>query len=191
MIAPSGGNEGTADILRMLEQLGETIDQPRGFGPIIWGLNREEVLMQIAKIRASLPTELKQAAQRVRESERIVEGARDDASATMDQAKREADRIIAEARREAERLIEHAKIQQERMVAESEILKLAKAQSEELRNTADRDAVQIRRGAENYAMDVLQRLEGVIGKVMHSIERGKQDLDRNEASVGRDRALLK
>jgi gas vesicle protein len=67
---------------------------------------------------------------------------------------------------------------QERMVAESEILKLSKAQSEEIRNAADRDAMNMRRGAEKYAHDVLSHLEGVVGKVMTSIEKGKQEVQR-------------
>jgi len=77
-------------------------------------------------------------------------------------------------------MIEQARLQQERMVSESEILKLSKAQSEEIRNAADRDSVQMRRGAEKYALDVLNQLEGVVGKVITTIERGKQDLSRPE-----------
>jgi cell division septum initiation protein DivIVA len=166
------------DILRMLEQLNELIEKPRTIGPMTWGLNKEEITMHIAKIRASLPNELKNAAQTVRESERIVESAREDASITVENARKERDRMLAESRAEAERIVEAARIQQERMLAESEIMKLAKAQSEEIRSSADRDAVQVRRGAEKYAHDVLSQLEGVVGKVMTTIERGKSEMDR-------------
>lgn len=172
------------DILRMLEQLnGLVCDQPKRFGPIVWGLDQDEISMQIAKIRASLPDEMKQAAQTVRESERIVVSAREDAVAKVEAAKREAERAILEARQEAERIVEHARAQQERMVGESEILKLAKAQAEEIRNSADRDAVQLRRNAEDYAHALLSQLEGVVGKAMAAIERGKQDLDRPDQAV--------
>ena len=183
------------DILRMLEQLNELIEKPKQIGPMTWGLNREDITMQIAKIRASLPNELKSAAQTVRESERIVESAREDASMTVDSARKERDRILAEGRAEAERIVEAARIQQERMISESEILKLAKAQSEEIRTTADRDAIQVRRGAEKYAHDVLSQLEGVVGKVMTTIERGKSEMDRPTAETAvvnganRERAL--
>src|ERR1019366_1273286 len=112
----------------------------------------------------------------VRESDRIVESAREDATVTLDNARKEAERIIVEARAEALSLVEQARLQQERMVNESEILKLSKAQGEELRNSADRDAVQMRRGAEKYAYDVLTQLEGVVGKVATTIERGKQEV---------------
>jgi F0F1-type ATP synthase membrane subunit b/b' len=167
------------DILRLLDNLTELIEKPKSAGPVTWGLNRDEIGMQIAKIRASLPNELKQAVQTVRESERIVDSAREDATMTLEAGKKEAERILADARKEAEKIVEHARVQQERMVHESEILKLAKAQSEEIRNSADREAVQMRRGAETYAYDVLTQLEGVVTKVMNSVERGKNEIDRS------------
>lgn len=172
------------DILRLLDQLHDlTIERPKPIvGKLTWGLDKDEISMQIAKVRASLPTEVKQAAATVRESDRIVETAREDATMTLDSARKEAERIIAEAKADAERLIEHAKLQQQQMVSESEILKLSKAQSEEIRNGADRDAASMRRGSEKYALDVLNQLEGVVGKVMTTIERGKTEMERNEAA---------
>jgi vacuolar-type H+-ATPase subunit H len=167
------------DILRMLEELNElAVERPRSFAGVTTGLNKEEIAMQIAKIRASLPQELKQAVAKVRESERIVDSAKEDAGVVVDAARKEADRMIAEARKEADRIVEQAKLQQDRMVVDSEILKLAKSQGEEIRNSAERDSVIMRRGAEKYAYDVLVQLEGVVGKVVTTIEKGKQDLDR-------------
>lgn len=169
------------DILRLLDQLHElAVDSPKTMGPIVWGLNKDEISMQIAKVRASLPQEVKAAAATVRESERIVDTAREDATMTLESAKKEGDRIIAEARAEGERLLEQARIQQQQMVSESEVLKLSKMQSEEIRNAADRDAVSMRRGAEKYALDVLTQLEGVVGKVATTIERGKREMERPE-----------
>ena len=171
------------DILRLLDDLSQLIEKTPSVGPITWRLDRDEVSMQIAKIRASLPQELKTAVNTVRESERIIDTAKEDATMTLEGAKKESERVLMDARRESERIIDQAKLQQERMVAESEILKLSKAQSEEIRNAADRDAVNMRRGAEKYAYDVLSQLEGVVGKVMTSIEKGKQEVYRAEAPV--------
>ena len=169
------------DILRLLDQLHElAVDAPKSVGPIVWGLNKDEISMQIAKVRASLPQEVKAAAATVRESERIVDTAREDATMTLGAAQKEGDRIIGEANAEATRILEQARIQQHQMVSESEILKLSKAQSEEIRNGADREAVSMRRGAEKYAMDVLSQLEGVVGKVATTIERGKREMERPE-----------
>ena len=167
------------DILTVLDDLKSiAVEQPKRLlvPGLVWGYHPDEVDMQIVKIRSMLPDEVKAAAVTVRESDRIIESAHEDAKTTVDNARREAERVIAEAKVEAERIVEQARIQQERMISENEVLKLAKAQSEEIRNAADRDAVQMRRGAEKYAVDVLSQLEGVVGKVMTTIERGKQDL---------------
>jgi hypothetical protein len=180
------------DILRLLDQLHElAVDSPKSIGPIVWGLNKDEISMQIAKVRASLPSEVKAAAATVRETDRIVETAKEDATMTLESARKEGERIIAESRKEAERLLEQAKLQQQQMVGESEILKLSKFQSEEIRNTADRDAVAMRRGAEKYALDVLTQLEGVVGKVATTIERGKKEMERQDptpANLVREKA---
>lgn len=169
------------DVLRILDDLNTLIvDKPKHFGPVTWGMNRDEVTMQITKIRASLPNEVKAAAATVRDAEQIMNRAKEDANKTTENAQKESDRILAEARREAERILDQARLQQDRMIDDSEILKLSKAQSEEVRNAAEREATQMRRGAEQYARDVLAQLEGVVGKVMTTIERGKQEMTRPE-----------
>ena len=164
------------DILRQLADLESMIETPRDFLGLIWGMNREDIVMQISKIRASLPQELKNAASTMRESDRILEEARADATGILDSARKEAERIAAEAHTEAERHIEQARLVQDRMVSDSEILKLSKAQSEEVRAAADRDALNMRRGAEKYTYDVLSQMEGVLGKAMTAIERGKSEI---------------
>ena len=178
------------DILRILDELHRlAVEHPRTYMGLTVGLNKDEISMQIAKVRASLPSELKAAVATVRESERIVEGAKEDATMTIEMARKECDRLIGEAQKEAVRVVEQARIQQERMIADSEILKLAKAQSEEIRNSADRDAVQMRRGAETYAYDVLCKLEGVVGKVMATVDRGKAEMQRPEPTPASPQAL--
>ena len=171
------------DILRLLADLESMIDRPREFLGIVFGLNRDEITMQISKIRASLPQELKNAASTMRESDRILEEARTDATGILDNARKEAERIHAEARAEAERTMDQARLQQQQLVAESEILKLSKSQSEEIRAAADREALSMRRGAEKYSYDVLTQMEGVLGKAITAIERGKSEIAPEKAAV--------
>ena len=180
------------DILRLLEDLKEMIDAPKGGMGIVFGMDRDEIGMQISKIRASLPQELKNAASTMRESDRILEEARTDAAGILDSARKESERIQAEARTEAERTLDQARLQQERMLAESEILKLSKAQSEEIRAAADRGGMNMRRGAEKYAYDVLTQLEGVVGKAMTTIERGKNEMapDKSIVPANREKARV-
>jgi vacuolar-type H+-ATPase subunit H len=172
--------EQSLDILRMLENLHEVaVEKPRTlFGPLAWGVNKEEIAMQIAKIRASLPNELKQAVTVTRESERIVENAKEDALMTIERAKRESERMIAEARQEADRIIDQARLQQEHMIAESELVQLATQKGNEVYRMAEREATHIRRGAEGYAVDVLTQVESVVSKIMSTIERGKAEMQQ-------------
>lgn len=171
------------DILRVLEQLQEMVEKPRTFGPLTFGFNKEELTMQIAKVRATVPQEMKQAVHTVRESERLIGSAREDANMTLENARKEAKRIVEEAARESERILEQTRIQQERLLAENEILKLAKSQSEELRHQADRDAKAMQREADRYAMDVLVRLERVVSNAMAVIDKGKKELDTGAQQV--------
>ncbi|MCX7800226.1 MAG: hypothetical protein N2109_07790 [Fimbriimonadales bacterium] len=167
------------DILRMLDTLNElAVEKPRSFGPICWGLNKEEVAMQIAKVRASLPTELKSAVQTVREKDRMLENAREDATQILEEARREAARLVADAQKEAERIREEARIQQERMVSENEVLRLAKAQAEEMVATAERDARELRREADAYAYNLLGKVENVLTQAINSVQRGKGELQK-------------
>jgi len=170
------------DILRLLDDLNDlATEQPRTIiGPLTWGLDKEEIAMLIAKVRACLPQELKSAASTVRESERIIDAARNDAALTLDSARKESERLLAEAKIEAERIQEQAKLQQERMIAESEILKLSKSQAEAIRTEAERHSSEMKRGSEKYAYDTLVQLENVIGKVMQNVERGKTELAKSE-----------
>jgi vacuolar-type H+-ATPase subunit H len=180
------------DIYKMLEQLLDTtVEKPKKFGPIVWGLNTEDVAMQIAKIRASLPNEVKKAEHVNRDADRIVESAKDDARKELDSAKQAAYRQVSEAKAEAERVLQAARDERDRLVAENEILKLAKAQAEEIRSEAQREARELRRGADEYSYQVLGHLENVIGKASVVIERGRAELNAPETAAVEPRERLK
>lgn len=169
----------TIDVLRLLDNLKALAEKPRVFMGLALGYDKEELVIQIEKIRASLPRDVKDAASLTREMDRIMESANQDAMTTLDQAKRESERLVVEAKREAERILEQARLQQEQMIEESEVLKLAKAQSEELRNAAERDCQQMRRGADEYAYDQMRRLADHLGRMLSSAERAKAELEPN------------
>src|SRR5436190_22785220 len=98
----------TIDVLRLLENLKVLAQKPKTFVGIAFGYDATEMVMQIEKIRATLPREVKDAASLAKESERILETAKDDADREIDQAKSQAERLLAEAKKEAERLVEQA-----------------------------------------------------------------------------------
>src|ERR1044072_2401428 len=89
------------DVLRILDDLNNLIvNQPKHVGKLTWGLDRDEITMQITKIRASLPNEVKAAAATVRDAEQIMNRAKEDANKTLENAQKESERIIAEGGRE-------------------------------------------------------------------------------------------
>ncbi|MCW5940026.1 MAG: hypothetical protein KF884_10090 [Fimbriimonadaceae bacterium] len=179
----SNQRDSTLDVLRLLDNLRQLAAKPKTFAGIAFGYNAEEMVMQIEKVRASLPREVKDAASIARATERILESANEEAVVTVDQAKVQADRTIAEAKAEAERIVEQARLAQEQMIADSEILKLAKAQADEVRNSAERESNQMRRGADRYALEVMTQLEATVGKVLAQVERGKTHLSESETAL--------
>lgn len=169
------------DILRILDDLSKlAVEQPKSWLGVTFGYQREEIAMSIHKVRANLPSDLKTAAQTVKESDRILENARDESTVRLEQARKEAEKIVQDAKDEAARILERARLQQETMLNENEILRISKAQSEEVRNAAEREANQLRKSADQYSYDVLARLESAVGKVLDSIERGKNELAPKE-----------
>lgn len=181
----------TIDVLRLLDNLRALAEEPRTFLGLSVGYNPNEMVMQIEKIRASLPKEVKDASTLARETERIVEEAHDEANRAREQSKRDAAQLMDEAKAEAERILEQARLQQAQMIAESEVLKLAKAQSQEIRNAAERDSQQMKRGADRYAHDVLSNLESVVGRVLTTIERGKAEIVVSEGAATPTRERIK
>ena len=166
------------DVFALLEELQLlATDDPRTIvGRLTYGLDKQEISLVISKIKASLPTELKNAASNVKESEKIKERAGSDAAAALQRAKEDGLRMMDEAHDRALQIIQQAKDQQEILISQSEVLKLSKAQAEEIRNSAEREAAQTRRGADQYALDVLSKLETTIDKVSGHVKASRSEL---------------
>lgn len=166
------------DVLRLLENLNSLAEKPRSFMGVTLGFNRQEFQIMIDRIKGSLPREVKDASNLLRETERVKEGAEDEASRIIDQGRREAARVVEEANQQSTRILEQARIQQQQMLSENEVLKIAKAQAEELRRNVETEVAALRRDVDKFAFDTLDNLEAVIGRVMSTVERGRSELAR-------------
>ena len=166
------------DVLRLLDNLNGLAEKPRSFLGLTVGFNKQEFQIQIDRIKGSLPRDMKEASNILRETERVRDTADDEANRVLDQAKREAAQTIEESGQAAVRIVDQARLQQEQMVADSEVMKLAKAQAEEIRRTAEGEAAHLRREADRFAYETLDNLEAVVGKLMSNVERGRAELDR-------------
>ena len=79
--------------------------------------------------------------------------------------------------------------QSQKMISQSELVRLATAQAHEIVAAAEREAHEmlaasereardLRYGADEYAYDVMRELEGSVGELMTTIQRGRQKLDQ-------------
>lgn len=169
------------DLYKMLEQLHEVaVVKPRSIGSIAFGLQKDEIAMQIAKIRASLPKEVRTAENVAREKDRIVDAAHTDATQIMESAERDAQGLREASTRERDDMLALAQQERANLVAEHEIVRLAKVQAEEIRNAAEQDASLTRRGAEDYAFTILQKIEGLASKIQTSARDGMNEINHSE-----------
>ncbi len=165
------------DVLRLLESLKQQIEAKKTLGrSVVFGLDKDDLVMQIEQVRASMPRELKDAASLTRETERIMTTAEEEARALMDTTNAKVEAMLAEATAKVENMIQQAQLKQNEMVDENEILRIAKAQAEEIRRAAEKDSREMRRGADHYALDVLENVENVVARVLSTVEKGKREL---------------
>jgi hypothetical protein len=101
-------------------------------------------------MRISIPDEVRRAERIIREKDR-----------TMAQAHEEADRIVSLARSEAAK-----------QSAEHTIAQAAEGRASMIWERAEREAARIRAGADEYAFDVLCRLEQELRRALTVIENG-------------------
>jgi F0F1-type ATP synthase membrane subunit b/b' len=143
------------DIMALIDRIEELIDNGRNV-PLSQArmVDADKIYEIIDEIRAQFPDELKQARWIVKERQEMVE-----------EAEKEANRILEEARERAQAL-----------ASEQEIVKLAESQAAEILDNARAREREIRLGAEDYADEMLANLEVNLGKLLTSVQRGRDRL---------------
>lgn len=160
-----GGRPPKIDILKLLDELEEHVEGSKQvMNKALW-VDLDEFFARTNKIRASLPEEMKRANRISRESQRILEDAREEARRLLEEARAEAERTVTAARAEAERLVE-----------QGEIRRLATEKAAEIIAAAEQRAEEIRKGAHGYAREVLGNLEVSVNKILASIRKGQEQL---------------
>lgn len=177
------------DVFRLLEQLEELPEKSRHLPfNIRIGFNEEQFYYLVLKIRANLPEEMKQAQKLARDTQRIVDEARDAAAQQIESARVDAQKIIETAQAEAQRILQQARLAAQQidedaqarakeLVSESQIVLMATAQAREMISSAETEGNEIRRSADEYARDVLANLEAVMGKAIVTVRRGREALE--------------
>jgi len=124
------------DIIKLLNELERLIEGQKTFVGLTYDFHADDYLDITNKIRASLPEEVKRASRLTAESDKIVDGAREAAEQTLEDATVEADEIVRESRINAERMLREAEAQANKMTLSAEAT--AKQNVEESRQRAEK-----------------------------------------------------
>lgn len=148
------------DIMALIDRIEELVDAGRN---VPFSSNKmvdpDKIYEIIDEIRANFPDELKQARWIVKERQEMLE----------------------EAEKEANRILEDARDRAASVASEQEIVKLAEQQAADILDSARNKEREIRLGAEDYADEMLANLEVNLGKLLTSVQRGR---DRLQGKVG-------
>ena len=157
------------DILYLVDRLEEAI---KGSKQVPFSgirlVDESRIWPLLDQMRISIPDE-------VRRAERII---------------REKDRTIAQAHEEAERIVTLARSEAAQLTAEHLIARAAEERAETIRKQAERGALATRAGADEYAFDVLCRLEEDLKRTLTVIENGIRALQL-ERERGEDQEATK
>ncbi|MCG9895179.1 MAG: hypothetical protein MH204_06865 [Fimbriimonadaceae bacterium] len=167
----------TLDVLKLLANLRQEIEEARGFGVLTLGFRRDDLVMKIEKIRASMPRDIRDAENLTRDRQRMLDDADAEAKMLVEQAQKSADEIVASARRESDRIRQEARIEQERLIDESEVLKIATEQAEAMKASVTRECRDMRRQVDDYIFQALRKLETQVNKIQDSVEASRRQME--------------
>ena len=191
-----------ADILAEIDRLEEAIlASPRIplTGKTV--VNEEELLDRLDIIRSSLPETLKTAQEILAYKHQIIKTAQQQANEILAEAHRHAylianelgiiDRVEAEAKQVRQNTI--AECEQLRQQAASEVERVRNhnvRELERMRQVVKGECEQIQTGADEYADRVLSEMESQLADVLKVIQRGREHLTGESASVRNDQPPL-
>ncbi|HHW92253.1 MAG TPA: ATPase [Firmicutes bacterium] len=121
-------------------------------------VNEDELIEVVEQIRNSLPDELRQARWVLKERQRI----------------------IADAENEAREIVQQGKEYTAKLIDENEITRKAQQQAQEIIEKAQEEAREIRLGSHAYAERVLAKLEDLLNNLTESVQRGRAELKKDE-----------
>lgn len=142
---------------QLLQQLEELVDNS-GTLPLTSKriIEEDEILGQIESLKEMLPIELA-------ESQRIIE---------------QKEQIIDDAKKQAEAMIQQAKTYISQMTTESEMGRQAQEYAAEVINAANKSSEELKNSSITYAADVLKYVENNLEKTLESIKQNRESLSQ-------------
>jgi hypothetical protein len=161
-------DDGTVDILYLVDRLEELV----GIGKRVPFSGRvmveeEQFLALVDQLRIAVPNEIKQAQRVIRERERIVAEAQDEASRILETARKRAEYFVSEqgilheARQQSEDLFRQVEERKKRSKGEIDVYALQQFTKVE---EAMREGLEIIDGAVRDTVGTLERAKGAIGQ---------------------------
>ncbi len=181
---------GGVDILKLLSELEDVVERTKRLpAGLMFRFDEDKFHMTIMKIRANLPEELKRASKLMRDSEKLVEDTQKSVMSETERAQKELSQLKQgaekdvvslrnKAQAEREGILDSARQQAAQMVSDSEIVQRAQIEAQEILRRAEGDARTVQLGADDYAREVLGNLEGVLGKAIVVVQRGREVLEK-------------
>lgn len=143
------------EVEALLDQLEEILNEAKR---IPWGrqalVDAAAMKVLLDQVRRMLPEEMRQAQWVVKERDRILE----------------------EAGQEADSLRNSAQARVEVMADDAEVVRAAKSRAKEIIQAAEQSAQEIHRGALQYVDEVLEGLDNEIGRIQQTIRANRDSL---------------
>lgn len=162
------------DILYLIDRLENLVASSKRMPLVNQVIVKEaDLLTIIEQLRASVPTEFKQARRINQERERILA-----------QAQSEANNLVKQAKDETERAITREGLLQIAEERSQEIIRRANEQAQMIVRRAERHTEQLQIEADNYAAETLRNLKEHLVQVETEIERAvMSEIDKNIRSI--------
>jgi vacuolar-type H+-ATPase subunit H len=161
-------DDGTVDILYLVDRLEELV----GIGKRVPFSGRvmveeEQFLALVDQLRIAVPNEIKQAQRVIRDRERVIGEAQDEASKILETARKRAEYFVSEqgilneARQQSEEMLRQIEERRKRSKGEIDVYALQQFNKVE---EAMREGLEIIDGAVRETVATLERAKGAIGQ---------------------------
>ena len=160
-----GSGVGEQDLLALLDELEGYLAESSRI-PLTGKLlvSEQEVFEIVDRLRQSIPEALHQAQKLNRERERLLQ----------------------QAREEGEAFINESKSYAEKLTRDSAIAQRAQEEADRMLEDARRVSREIRIAAREYADEIMERLEGNMQKVLSIVRQGREELGMGQAAAAAD-----
>ncbi len=180
-----GGGDGSDDagdpsreefttVYDIIDALQGMLEDARGsvFFPGTARVDRQEFEDRLSRLKDLLPVQLERASALMREAERRLDNAQNQASA-----------IVASAQSKSQQIVRQAQEQAEFLTGQQNVTDMARRRAREILDAAQAKADHLTRGADDYCTSVMTDLRQQVEKIDHDIQGGLQVLEERRGQA--------